>query len=502
MAFEIDNGGGNPTSEGSRYRRKEQSLVAFAPGEKPHDIPTERAVLAGLILSTDAMMEVQNFMQASHFFLPAHQDIYNAMIQLGFKGTPVDLTTLAGYLRDEGKLELIGGLSYLSEIISTPSTSLHAVDYARHVEDLAWRRRMLEAAENCRAAALKPGDTREIASEIEKSIFAATQERKTSHLQKIGDLLPDAIKEFERRADHKGIPENSVQSGLTDLDEQLSGFRPGQLVVLAARPGMGKTSLAANMICNAGIKHHKNVLFFSLEMTQQEVVERIMAQTANIDLGKLRNGNLSHKDFNNLFHAADEIGAAPLFIDDRSIISPYDVLATARKLNSQLHLVRADAQIDLIVVDYIQIMKSGGRVENRALEVAAITGGLKAIAKDLKVPVLALSQLNREGAKRPNESRRPQLSDLKDSGAIEADADVVLFIHREFNPDQDSRAPAEAEIIVAKQRSGPTGIIKVTWLGHLTQFSNFIHESVNYSSDQNSGPSGMPPTGPPVSYDF
>jgi len=218
----------------------------------------------------------------------------------------------------------------------------------------------------------------------------------------------------------------------------------------------------------------------------------VMASTAGVDLGKLRNGNLSPKDFNDLFYAADEVGAAPLYIDDRSVLSPYDVLAQARKLNSALNLSEPGAKIDLIVVDYIQIMKSGSAFENRALEVAAITGGLKAIAKDLKVPIVALSQLNREGAKRPNESKRPQLSDLRDSGAIEADADVVLFIHREQGPENDSRAPCEAEIIVAKQRSGPTKGVKVTWLGYLTQFSNFVSD--------HSAPNNFEP--PPVNYDY
>ncbi len=481
MAFEVTSGppAGAGSAAGQKVRRREFSTQAFNPGDKPHDLNTERAVLAGIFISNEAFLEIQNTLRPDHFFLPAHQEVFSAMVQLNFKNVPIDLTTVAGYLREQGKLDLIGGPAYLSQIATVPSTSYHAVEYSRIVADLAWRRRILEAAEFCRSAALKAGDTREIASEIEKNIFSATQEKKSTAMQRIGDLLPDAIKEFERRADNKGVPDSAVMTGLNDLDETLSGLRPGQLLVLAARPGMGKTSLAANIMCHAAMKAKKNVLFFSLEMTQNEVVERIMASTAGIDLTKLRNGNLSPKDFNDLFYAADEIGAAPLFIDDRSVLSPYDVLAQARKLNSSLNLSAPGTKVDLIVCDYIQIMKSGASFENRALEVAAITGGLKAIAKDLKVPVLALSQLNREGAKRPGESKRPQLSDLRDSGAIEADADVVLFIHREQGPDQDSRAPAEAEIIVAKQRSGPTRAVKVTWLGHLTQFSNFASGKMN-----------------------
>jgi len=465
------------------YRRKEEETLAFKPGEKPHDLDTERAVLAGLLLSSESFSEIQNFLKKEDFFLPAHQDIFEAMQSLGMKNIPIDLTTLAGMLRDQGKLELVGGASYLTQIASIPVTSLHTLDYSRIVADLSWRRRLLEAAELCRSAALKPGDTRDIASDIEKRIFDATQERKSSSLVKVSDILPDSIKELERRADNKGQHVSGVLTGLTRLDDTLNGLRPGQLIVLAAGPGTGKTSLSTNIMYEAAVKQAKNVLFFSLEMTREEVTERILSFASNIDAGKLRSGHLSPADFNELFYAADEIGSAPMYIDDRSIVTPYDVLATTRKLASTLKLRDPKATIDLVVVDYIQIMKAGTRTENRALEVAAITGGLKTIAKEMRVPVLALSQLNRERSKRTGTEARPQLSDLKDSGAIEADADVVLFIHREQGNDTDSRAPARAEIIVAKQRSGPTGIVPVTWLGHLTRFSNYIDDNAYNEND-------------------
>ncbi len=478
MGFEVPGEGPASTNQVARsFRRKDASNnLAFAPGERPHDINTERAVLAGIFLSNETFPEIQNWVRTEDFFLPAHQDIFDAMKKLSMKSIPVDLTTVAGYLREQGQLDRIGGAPYLSQIAMTPSTSMHAVEYSKIVSDLSWRRRLLDAAEMCRSAALKPGDTRDIASEIEKRVFGATQEKKSTRLAKIGDLLPDAIKEFERRADQQGAPPAGVLTGLKDLDEVVSGFRPGQLIVLAAGPGTGKTSLAANIMYYSAVKQRKNVMFFSLEMTQEEVVERILAFSANIDATKLRSGQLNPNDFNELFYAADELGTAPFYIDDRSILSPYDVLAQSRKLSAQLNIETPGHQVDFIVVDYIQIMKSGINSENRALEVAAITGGLKAIAKELRVPVLALSQLNRDRAKRTgNDSKRPQLSDLKDSGAIEADADVVLFIHREQGPDTDSRAPSEAEIIVAKQRSGPTGIVRVTWLGHLTKFTDYVN---------------------------
>jgi len=483
MAFEIT-GGGSSNNNSSRFRRKDSTMLAFAPGERPHDIQVEMAVLAGIVLHPSALNDIQTRVKPTDFYLPAHQDIFESMQHLAFKNRPIDLTTVMSALKENGKLDGIGGPSYLAKIADTPSTSAHALEYAQIVADLAWRRRLLDAADMCRSAALKAGDTREIASEVEKHVFDATQERKSQELAKVGDLLSDVISAFEHRKDNQGIPDpNLVLTGLTDLDDKLTGFRPGQLLVLAAGPGTGKTALSVNIIHHAAVKQKKNVLFFSLEMTRTEIVERMMSFAASIDAGKLRSGNLSPDDFNELYFAADELAGAGVYIDDRSLISPYDVLAASRKLVASERISNPNFKLDLIVCDYIQIMKSGANTESRSVEVAAITGGLKAIAKEMKVPVLALSQLNRDRSKRTGqgETNRPQLSDLRDSGAIEQDADVVMFIHREMGPDQDSRAPAEAEIILAKHRAGPTGNIKVTWLGHLTRYCD--HISSNYVSN-------------------
>ena len=465
---------GNP---GGRRRDRPASQLAFKPGERPHDFQREKAVLCGIFLSADAFIEIQNIIKQGDFFLPAHQDIFMGMVALSSKNVPIDINTVQSWLQDHGKLESIGGPAYLSEILNTPATSAHAVEYARILSDLAARRRVAEALDVGRSLILQAGEVRDIVSEVEKVVMGATQEKRTTQLVRIGSLLEEAVAEFGRRADSKGMAPQGVLTGLKDLDEALSSMRAGQLIVLAARPGMGKTSLAGNMMLSAALRQKKNVLFFSLEMSQAEVVERMISAESQVDATKLRNGNLSPNDFSSIFQTAEELMEAPLFVDDRSSITPYDILAQGRKLNTQLRQQDA-GQIDIVVVDYIQIMKSGGHVENRALEVAAITGGLKAIAKELKVPVIALSQLNRESSKRPDS--KPQLSDLKDSGSIEADADVVMFIHREKpGPDTDSRAPCEAEIIIAKQRSGPTGPVKVTWLGHLTSFVNYT----GYQSD-------------------
>lgn len=472
MAFEITgNGGGGDDFKGvvRRMRRGDAPEMAFQPGEKPHSLQVEQAVLAGILLSNDVLNEIEALIRGDDFFLPAHREIFEGMRSLGFKGTPIDLTTLASYLRETGKLDFVGGAAYLGQILNVPSSSQHAISYAQTVADLSWRRRILEVAEDCRVAALQAGDTREIASQVEKKVFSATQERKTTQLSSLADVLHSVVPDLEKRKDRE--IEVGCTTGIIDLDAQITSLRPGQLVVIAARPGMGKTSLAANIMVNVARRQRKNVLFFSLEMTREEVVERVIGGEALIESGKLRTGNLSDSDFKKIWGIADELQTAPLYIDDRSVVTPFDVLAQARKLNAQLNLENPGSSLDLIVVDYIQIMKAGAHAENRALEVAAITGGLKTIAKDLRVPVIALSQLNRESTKRPD--ARPQLSDLKDSGAIEADADVVMFIHRVQGPDTDSRAAQEAEIIVAKQRSGPTGMVKVTWLGSYTTFTNY-----------------------------
>ncbi len=471
MALEIV--GGGRRRGGGNGGGNDRTPMAFKIGDRPHDIDTEKALIASVLLSNDCLLEIQGFFKKEMLFLPNHQSIFEAMVQLSFKGTPVELTTLANYLKEHGLLERIGGAEYLAEISQSPATALHAMEYARFLRDLAWRRRLIEAGEMCRGLALKAGETNDIASEIEKTIFEATQEKKNSSVERIGSLLGQALKDIEFRSDNQGAMDVGCKTGLKDLDECLLGLRPGNLVVLAARPGMGKTSLASNIMVNAAMKQKKAVLFMSLEMTKEEVCERMISFVSGVDLQKIKTGKLSGEDFEELFYAAEQCEDAPLYVDDRSVVSPYDVLAEARKIKSLLQMERKGIELGLVVVDYIQIMKSGGFAENRALEVGQITGGLKAIAKDLKVPVLALSQLNREVAKRGTDIKRPQLSDLKDSGAIEADADVVIFIHREQGPDTDSRAPCEAELIVAKHRAGPTKAVKVTWLGHLTKFSDY-----------------------------
>ncbi len=490
MAFEILPPGGNDKF-GSRIRRRDAQPQAFQPGERPHNLETEQSVLCSVLFRNEVLPEVQDVLTSkTDFFLPAHQEIFEAMLQLSLKNIPIDLRTVSAYLRDHGKIDSIGGEAYLAELANYPAVTSNAVEHSKIISDLSWRRKLIEASEICRGQALDAGDTRDIASSIEKIIFGATQQKKSgAELILARDLVMDAISELEKRAEGK-IVDDFAMSGLKDLDSCLNGFRPGQLLVLAAGPGTGKTSLAANVMTHIAIKQQKPILFFSLEMTRHEVVNRVLSFTSGIDSGKLRLGNLQPQDFHDLYVAAEEMNEAPLYINDQSVLTPYDILAQTRKLKSTLRLEGKSDKIGLIIVDYIQIMKSGSNSENRALEVAAITGGLKMIAKEMEVPVLALSQLNRDKSRRTgDEAKRPQLSDLKDSGAIEADADVVMFIHREMGPDQDSRAPAEAEIIVAKQRSGPTQNIKVTWLGSLTRFTDYINSSYAGGGDQYSSSS-------------
>jgi len=478
MAIEVGPPSGSDDNSGrsrNNWSRKEKSL-AFSPGEQPHDIQTEKAVLAGILMANDTLSELQETLKEADFFLPSHREIFQAMLKLSFNNTPIDLTTLTGYMREHGSLDKIGGPAYISELANVPSSSAHTIEYAEIVSDLSWRRRILKAAQSCQTLALSPGDTRDLATEVEKAVFDAAQDRQKSQVAKVSSLLDDAIRDFETRAENKGKANPGVLTGLKDIDECLNGFRPGQLVVLAAGPGTGKTSLAANILAHTILHQQRTALFFTLEMTKEEVVERMLSTVAQIDSEKMRRGQLNDNDFQDLYDAAEDLSSCDLYIDDRSVVTPYDVLSQARRTASALN--RAGKKLDFIICDYIQIMKGTGRNENRSLEVASITGGLKAVAKDLRVPVLALSQLNRDRAKRTGtDSKLPGLTDLRDSGAIEQDADIVMFIHRDQGPEHDSRAPTEAKIIIAKHRAGATKTIKVTWLGNITKFVDYIDPS-------------------------
>jgi len=494
MVFEISPPETNNSRQGGggyRYGKKQQSDFAFKPGELPHDLDTEKAVLSGVLVSNDVISELQSIVKAIDFFSPAHQKIFTNILELAFKNTPIDLTTLSASLRDKGELDYVGGSAYLSEIYSTPSTSDYAIEYAKIVKDLSWRRKLLIAAEECKNLALKTGNTREIASKIEKKIFSASQEKVENQVAKISDVLEATIKDFEHRVENRDNPNMGVRTGLDDVDKVIGGFRPGQLIVLAAGSGVGKTSLALNIVTHSALKQNKRILFFSLEMTKKELTERLLSAVSGVDAGKIRKGLLEPEDFNELYYSAEDLGKSDIYIDDRSVVSPFDVLAQARRSLSQLRMNDPEANFDLIVCDYIQIMTSGGRHENRSLEVAAITGGLKVIAKELEVPVIALSQLNRNRDKRTGtDSKKPGLSDLRDSGAIEQDADIVMFIYREASPEMtDSRSPAEAELIIAKHRGGPTANIKMTWLGHLTKYVNYMNPEYHNEYDNSFQPS-------------
>jgi replicative DNA helicase len=323
---------------------------------------------------------------------------------------------------------------------------------------------------------------KDLVNEVERIVFAATQERASSNVASLHEVLQLTVDEIDRRAQRAGDEPEGVLTGLPDLDRKVFAFGPGQLVIIAARPGQGKTSLAGNVIANAVSKQGKTVLFFSLEMLRTEIGTRLLAAEAMVDFSKIRRSdNLSTQEWDAIYQGAERLqSGGDLFIDDRSALTPYDIVSTARKLDTVLR-AQGKRPLDMIVVDYIQIMRSGQSAESKAVEVGQISGALKSIAKDFKIPVVALAQLNREGARQGTEGR-PQLIHLKDSGSIEQDADLVLLIHRNQSDQTDSRAATEAEIIVAKNRNGETGPVSVMWLGHLTSFTSAVRAG-SYAAD-------------------
>lgn len=429
----------------------------------PHSLEAEVAVLGAALLSATAAGEVVEAVQAEDFYRPAHRTVYEAIADLFARGESVDPITLVDKLTRHGKLDDVGGASAIHDLIAGVPTAAHAAYYAGIVQDRAVRRRLIDAAGHLARLGYDGDEDLEVlVDRAEAAIYSATQRRTNSHYSNLAELLSPALLELEELAaadrQFAGLP-----TGLTELDRLLAGLQPQNLVVIAARPSVGKTALALALLEHVTVKLRRPALVFSLEMSRKELVQRLLASHARVDTARLRTGRLTDDDWGKLSNSLAPLSEAPLYLDDTPGLSLMEMRSRARRVKQRHGL-------ELIVVDYLQLMQPNRRAENRQQEVAEASRGCKRLAKELEVPVVALSQLSRQPELRAD--KRPQLADLRDSGAVEQDADVVVFIYRDEVYNADSPHCGIAELHVAKHRNGPTGAVRVAFLAHLAKFAS------------------------------
>ncbi len=430
----------------------------------PNNLDAERSVLGAMMQDHEALSLAIEALRAEDFYHPANRELFDAMHRLQSAGQPVDIVTVDEELTRRGTLEGVGGIQYVVDISRYVPTTANARAYIQIVAEKATLRRLIHAGDEIvQASYAQQEPVADILGHAEKSIFDIVMRRtEGSTLVHIADILPDTYQRIETLSRLKGAIDG-VPTGFVDLDNLLTGLHGGELVLVGARPSMGKTSFGMNVLSYASVMAGKTVAAFSLEMPRDQLAMRLLCADARVDMQSVRHGTLRDEDWLSLSRALGPIAAANLYIDDTSGITPSQLRSRCRRL-------KIERGLDLVMVDYIQLMASDGRAENRQNEVSEISRALKGIAKELNVPVLALAQLSRAGAQRSD--KRPILSDLRDSGAIEQDADVVMFLHREEYYDPNTEDKNIAEVIVAKQRNGPLGTIKLAWLGQYTRFAS------------------------------
>jgi replicative DNA helicase len=430
----------------------------------PQNLEAEQSVLGGVLLDNQSFDRVADTLSTHDFYRPAHSKIFNSMLELAKKSEPIDIVTLTSKMKELGVYEEVGGAAYLAELLERVPTALHSEKYASLVSEQAIKRRLITS---CTEIAQKGFDPVIPAAELvdfaEREIFKVSSSKKSENVAAARDLVRSAFSELEKRFENQNEL-TGTPSGWIELDKLTQGFQPSDLVVVACRPSMGKTSFSLGAARYAALHTKRPVLFFSLEMSKMQIIHRLLSSEGKVESTRIRSGKLTEQDWARLTRAAGGISEAPLYIDDTSQITALELRGKARRLKAQL------GDIGLIVVDYLQIMGSPNKNENRERVISEISASLKALAKELQVPVLALAQLNRQIMLR--QDKRPTPADLRESGAIEQDADLIIFIHREeMEPVQPNNA-CVAEFIIGKHRNGPLGSVKVAWLAQYASFEN------------------------------
>jgi len=429
----------------------------------PQNIEAEQSVLGGILIENDAVNKVIEILTPEDFYRDAHRRIFEALIVLSERDEPADLITLTNELRNKNHLDSVGGASYLASLIDLVPTAANIEYYAKIVKEKSVLRKLINTSTDIVTKSYEyQEDTEALLDEAEQAIFQISGDRVKPSFYPIREVVKNSFKVLERLYEKKELV-TGVPSGFKELDRLTAGFQPSDLIIVAGRPGMGKTAFCLNLAQYAAIEKKTPIAIFSLEMSKEQLGIRMLCSEANVDGSRLRTGFLTESDWPKLTLAAGNLSDAPIYIDDTAALSALELRAKARRL-------RAEHALEMIIIDYLQLMKGRAKVENRQQEISEISRSLKALAKELNIPVIAVSQLSRKTEERTG--NRPQLSDLRESGAIEQDADLILFLYRDevYNRSEDNPNKGKAEIIIGKQRNGPVGKIEMAFLDKFTAF--------------------------------
>lgn len=445
----------------------------------PYSTDAEAAVIGGILLDNDALPLIQDILRPEDFYVDGHRRIYEAIQSLSMASAPIDHVTLGNELKNRGDLEKVGGAVTLASLTDSVATVANIDHYANIVREKAAVRRMIYAAQEVVARGFSDyGEAAEYLDSAESTVFKAAQQRIGSPYSHVAQVVKTTFSAIETAATRKGDV-TGVPSGFLGLDKKTAGFQNSDLIIVAGRPAMGKTSLALNIAVNAAKETKRPALIFSLEMSKDQLVRRMLSSEGRVDATRMRGNKLEKDDWPRLIQAANDLSQTEIYLDDSAPMTPLEIRAKSRRL-------MAEKSLSLILVDYLQLMRSGGRrTDNREQEISEISRSLKGLAKELNVPVIALSQLNRGVEGRPD--KRPMMSDLRESGAIEQDADLILFVYRDEVYNKETDKPGIAEIIIGKQRSGPMGTVEVRFTREFTRFDNIAYD-VEYDGFSASSP--------------
>ncbi len=440
----------------------------------PQNIEAEQAVLGGVFLRNEILNTLIDMLSSEDFYSPAHRIIFDAFVELFRLSRPVDLLTVSEELQKQGNLEAAGGYSYLASLSSAVVSAANFSFHAEIVREKSIRRRLITSSSEILSRCFEAGEKiDDLLDHSEKEIFAIAEAKNQAAYVSSKDIVGRIFSKLTERAKNKNMI-TGVPTSYDKLDELTAGFQPTDLIIVAGRPGMGKTAFALNVALRAAILHEVPTAIFTLEMSMEQLVMRMLCSWGKVDLSKLRNGNLNDDDWKNLLTAADALSFAPIYIDDTPALGTLEMRSKCRRL-------KKERNIGLVIVDYLQLMHASRRIDSREQEISEISRTLKALAKEIDLPVIALAQLNRKAEERPN--KRPMASDLRESGAIEQDADLILFLYRDevYNKKEDNPLKGIAEVIIEKHRNGPQGKVELAYLSRFTAFENLT--SVAYPSE-------------------